>query len=220
MGGLLLRDFMILGKTYRNFLVTILIFAAVAVLTDNILFMLYPVVIAGLIPTSLISVDEKEGWDAYSLTLPLSKKQIVSAKYLLGSICTLGTALAMAFLWGIFLLVRRQGAFLLPSDGGEGALPAGELLLVIIAAVSIGFFGLAISLPPVFKMGMAKGSLFYRIMIGVVMALAFAFVSAKDTIPALPISEEALAAGILAAAAVIYMISWQLSIWFYQKREL
>ncbi len=208
MRGLLLKDFMVLWKTYRNFLFIILIFIAVAVLGDNPLFFLYPAVLAGIFPASMVSVDEKEKWDEYSLTLPLSRKQFVSAKYLMGIICTLGIAAVMSLTWAVFLLAGRMEFHF------------EEIFLFIATAVFSGFFGSALSLPPIFKMGMEKGSIFYRAAIGVVFALIWFFVEARNRILNFQVSGTALSAGILAVSIVIYVFSWMLSVWFYQRREL
>ena len=81
MKGLLLKDLYMSAKYCRAFIAIVIIFLAVSFWGDgNAFFIIYPVLLAGIIPTSLISYDERHKWDKYSGTLPYSRAQLVSAK--------------------------------------------------------------------------------------------------------------------------------------------
>ena len=85
MKGLLLKDFYMAAKYCRAFLLLVIVFLAVSIWGDeNVFFVIYPVLIAGMIPVTLYSYDEREKWTLYSGTLPYTRTQFVSSKYLVG----------------------------------------------------------------------------------------------------------------------------------------
>ena len=85
MKGLLLKDFYLSWRYCRAFLVIVAVFLAVSFTgDDNIFFLIYPIMIASVIPMTLVSYDEHDKWTAYSGTLPYTKTQLVSTKYLVG----------------------------------------------------------------------------------------------------------------------------------------
>lgn len=87
MKGLLLKDFYMTAKYCRSFLLIVVVFLAVSFFgKDNVFFILYPVLISSMIPVTLMSYDEHDKWNVYSLTLPYTRGQLVSAKYLTGLI--------------------------------------------------------------------------------------------------------------------------------------
>ena len=85
MKGLLLKDFYLSWRYCRAFLVIVAVFLAVSFTgDDNIFFLIYPIMIASVIPMTLVSYDEHDKWTAYSGTLPYTRAQLVSTKYLVG----------------------------------------------------------------------------------------------------------------------------------------
>ena len=72
------------GKTY---LLMLVIFLGLALYqsTDSsggAVWMLYPIFFAGTLPASLIGDDEKSGWLTYCDILPVTRRQIVTVKYI------------------------------------------------------------------------------------------------------------------------------------------
>ena len=85
MKGLLLKDFYLSWRYCRAFLVIVAVFLAVSFVgEDNVFFMIYPIMIASVIPMTLLSYDEHDKWTSYSGTLPYTRTQLVSSKYLVG----------------------------------------------------------------------------------------------------------------------------------------
>lgn len=85
MKGLLLKEYYMIAKYCRAFLLIVVVFLAVSFFSsDNMFFIMYPAILASMIPVTLISYDEREKWNVYSGTLPYSRAQLVSAKYLAG----------------------------------------------------------------------------------------------------------------------------------------
>lgn len=207
MKGLLLKDFYMGIKYCRSFIAVVFIFLAISCLGDNNLFFLfYPCMISSLIPVTLISYDEREKWNLYSATLPYSKAQIVSSKYLIG----LFVEIVVFSITAVTLAVRMMSAASFVME---------EYLTLLSALFVLTCIGPSLVLPFIFKFGAEKGRIAYYIVIGILCAggtliagIGFQFPPARDT--------RWVLALICVAAAAVYILSWLLSIAFYKKREL
>ena len=103
MKGLLLKDLYMAAKYCRSILLVIVVFLSISFLgEDNLIFGFYPCLFCGMIPASLLSYDERSKWNVYCGTLPYTRAQFVSVKYLFG-LC----AGAVVF---ILSAGRRKGA--------------------------------------------------------------------------------------------------------------
>ena len=87
MKGLLLKDFYMMLKYCRSYLLIAVVFFAMSFMsTENLIFIFYPCVISAMLPVTLLSIDERSRWLPYAATLPVTRAQIVSEKYLFGLI--------------------------------------------------------------------------------------------------------------------------------------
>ena len=140
MKGLLLKDFYMAEKYCRAFFLIVVIFFGISLLGSASFFLLvYPCILMGLIPSSLLSYDEREKWDVYSGTLPCTRAQLVSGKYLTGLLGELPVILLTVALYGVSQ--ARTGAF----DPAVLARMAGVMLL-------LGLIGPATTLPFLFRL--------------------------------------------------------------------
>ncbi|HJC25972.1 MAG TPA: ABC-2 transporter permease [Candidatus Eisenbergiella merdavium] len=214
MKGLLLKDFYMAEKYCRAFFLIVVVFFGISLLGSASFFLLvYPCILMGLIPSSLLSYDEREKWDVYSGTLPCTRAQLVSGKYLTGLLGELPVILLTVALYGVSQ--ARTGAF----DPAVLARMAGVMLL-------LGLIGPATTLPFLFRFGSEKGRIAYF----AVIVFLCAACGALNSIPLstgendlgswlmLPSAGASLA--VAAAAVLLYALSWRLSIAFYEKREL
>lgn len=204
MKGLLLKDLYMMKKYCRAYLLIAIIFIAVSFASsENLFFVFYPCLLCGMIPVNLLGYDERSGWLQYSETLPYTKRQIVSGKYLIG----LGTQVAMLLITGIAQAIRMSldGAFEL-----KGYTVTMMLLLILSLITS------SISLPFMFKLGVEKGRTAYYIMIGVVCAGSIISSSLLQQ----EITPNTVLPIICLVGIGIYALSWYLSIIFYKKREI
>lgn len=207
MKGLLLKELYMTAKYCRPFLLIVVVFLAVSFFgDDNIFFILYPVLISSMIPVTLMSYDEHDKWTLYSATLPYTRSQLVSSKYLIGLI--FGAAAYVISIAAIIVRMQLNGYFSLDA-----------LLGMAVILLALGMLAPTLLLPLVFKFGTEKGRIAFYVMIGLM--------TAAGTIAAGLGLQFALPAGgvwILAAAVLIivllYVLSWRLSIVFYHKREL
>ena len=215
MKGLLLKDLYMSEKYCRVFLLIVVVFFGMSLMSGPGFFLLaYPCILMGLIPASLISYDEREKWDVYSGTLPCSRRQLVSCKYLVGLIGELPVICITTVLYALGLF--RMGAF-----DPRAVLGMAAVFLLL------GLIGPAATLPFMFRFGAEKGRIAYFAVIILLCGVSAAFGSIQVS----GVGENALATGIVmpqagvslflaVLAILLYAVSWKLSIAFYKKREL
>ena len=201
MKGLMKKEFLMLWRASRAFgLICVLFIAMSALSQDNIIFLFMPIMISGLLPSTLLSYDERCKWQEFSGALPVSRAQLVSAKYLLGVSCM--TAILVLTLI-VHLIVRRY--------------PLQMLLMMLSAVYGLALFISAVSLPMMFKFGVEKGRLWYYATLVLVGGASGASAGV-----ATDFFNEGLPSYvwiIFVFGVVIYALSWLLAIRFYQKRE-
>ncbi len=207
MKGLLLKDWYMIMKYCKAYVLISLVFIGVSIMgDDNFFFILYPCILSGMIPVTLLGYDERSKWDQYCAALPYTKAQIVSGKYLIGMAAQIGMLVLSTVVQGIRMQVK--GTFSWESFGS---------ILSMLAAIS--FLAPAVSLPPMFRWGTEKGRMAYYISVGLICGISafLASVSGITVLGSLPSSTAMLLLGL--AALVAYGVSWYLSIVFYRKRE-
>ena len=95
MKGLLLKDWYMVKTYCRAYLLIAVVFIALSFFSDNnMFFVFYPCLLCGMIPVNLLAYDERSRWTQYSGTLPYTKTQIVSGKYLIGLFAQLAILIA------------------------------------------------------------------------------------------------------------------------------
>lgn len=205
MKGLLLKDWYMLKKYCRVYLLIAAVFIAIFFASDdNLFFAFYLCMLCGMIPMSLLEYDERSRWMQYSGTMPYTKAQIVSGKYLIG-------LFAQFSVWIVIGMVQAAKMLL------SGNFVPGNFAVLMLLMLAISTLTSSIALPFVFKLGVEKGRIAYYVMIGFACGasvLASGLFSGReirlDLVPAL-----------LAAVGIgIYLFSWYMSIVFYKKREI
>lgn len=209
MKGLLLKDVYVTGKLCKTyFLMDIIFFAAFYLGNSNQMFWLfYPCIFSGMLPMTLISLDERERWDKYAGTLPYTRAQLVSSKYLIGLCGSMITLAVAAVIWT------------LKMSNGAGTL-SGDFFAVMVTLISVCLIAPAVLFPFIFKFGAEKGRIFYIAIIGAVCSIGVTFNKLGGTPAAVEINDFLACVISFAAAAFLYSVSWLLSIYFYRKREL
>lgn len=186
----------------RAFFFICVVFLGVSPISkDNIMSLLLPVLISGLLPTTLLSYDERSKWQELSGVLPISRSQLVSVKYLMGLI-----------LMGSFLVLTAALHLIV------GRYPAQELVALLGGIFGLALLVSAVNLPMMFKFGVEKGRIWYIVTLFLVAgASAFSAGIATDFMQ----SDVAGALGwiVPVVGAVLFALSWLLSIRFYEKRE-
>lgn len=208
MKGLFLKDWYMMKKYFRSYIVIAVVFIAVSFVSDdNMFFVFYPCLLCGMIPVNLLGYDERSRWVQYSGSLPYTKTQIVSAKYLIGLFAQAAMLIVTGLAQGIKMVMN--GNFVL-----------NDFIVLMLLMLTTATFTSSISLPFIFKMGVEKGRIAYYVMIGFVCGASVLASSLfrghlQDAIQLNTILVVLSFVGI-----GVYIISWYLSIVFYKKREI
>lgn len=207
MKGLLLKDFYMIEKYCRSFVLLLVVFLAFSCFGNgNTFLVIYPTLIAGLIPVTLISYDEREKWNIYSETLPYSRTQFVSAKYLVGLIFELA----------VFVLSAAAQAFRMNN---AGAFLMTEYIPTVLTILVVGLLAPSFLLPFVFRFGAEKGRIAYYITVGALCAGGTILVGSGFKVSD-AVNAEWLLPVIAVGAVILYALSLGISVLAYKKREL
>lgn len=208
MKGLLLKEWYVVRSEYKVYFFMLVAFTIIAIAKGSGDFIYYPMAFCAAIPTGLMGYDEKNRWEQYCGTLPYTKKQLVSEKYLIGLAIQL-----------VFLTVA--GTTYVANAIIEDNFILGEFGAYMLVMFSVSMFSTSIPLPFLFKMGAGKGIKFYIASIVLVMVAVGTLESAlMNGSIKIGITTNLLALILAAAMVGLYILSWYLSIVFYKKREL
>lgn len=212
MRGLLLKDFYMIMKYCWSVLLVAVFFVAITLFgSQQTFFYVFPVILLSELPTMIYLQDEHAKWTVYGETLPYTRTQIVSSKYIIGLIsCGSGVLIAAA--------VQAVGAMRTGSfDFSSGAVGLAFMF-------SIGLITSAVMMPFVFRFGAAKGRIAYLVVTCIACGASAAVVSVDgdlfDSVGSVLFSKTPPAAVIVPAAVLVYACSWGISVVLYKRREL
>lgn len=206
MKGLLLKDWYVMKKTCRAYLLLVVLFLVISVFgNENVFLIFYPAMLVGMIPVTLLGYDERCKWQLTCAAMPCTRAQFVSAKYLIGLLVQLAT----------LALTALTQALRMTLNGGFHWLSWATLLAVLLA---MSLLTAAITPPLMFRFGVEKGRILYCVTIGL-MCGGSTLIGLSGALDAAPFTVAALL-GMVAAAAAVYALSWWISMALYQKREL
>lgn len=212
MKGLLLKDLLVLRRYGRTLLLLAAFYAVFAFMEDTGAAMsgMIAAVLAMTVITS-ISYDEQARWDRYACSLPVKRRQIVGAKYLLGLIFDLAGCVLSLLIGLVAMAVGRQVGW--------------ELATSLIGAFSGVLLLLSLMLPLIYRFGVEKSRIIFFVFLAITMTVvsAGAFLVRKSHM-------DELTAGLAwvrtifgifpAIAALIYALSYRVSCRIYGKKEL
>lgn len=207
MKGLLLKDWYMILKYCKSFLVVLVIFMGVSAVGESaLLFALYPMILVTMVPVTLMSYEEKSGWDIYCDTMPNTRRGMVNSKYIL-LLLSLGACL---LLMGVSQLIRMAYTNIIDFEGFWS-------MMGLLTAV--GLISPCLMMPVIFRFGTEKGRLFYYFLVGSLAALFMIMANLDPEVSLTGVLPPWILGAILAGAAVLFILSWGLSIRFYEKRE-
>ena len=196
MKALLLKDGYVLCKQLKFLLLALIIFCVMPGLSASAFSMIYVI----MLPITTLSYDERSKWNQLSAMMPYTTRQIVVSKYILGYIGA-----------GCVALLSCISQILFSRS------PIEDLVLSVLLMPCIGAIILALLLPVMIRLGTEKGRLAYILTVGL-MAGVSAGLQPGD-LPTLQVHPMAVFPVLLAAAAVINLLSIRLSVRFYEKQK-
>lgn len=205
MKGLLLKDLYMIRSYCLKMLLIILLFLGVFIIgsSEVSFYLFFPCMFAGILPMTILAYDEREKWNACATTLPVSKAQLVTVKYLLVPVL-----LVPACLLGLAAVLIKDPLAVAPSLG------------TLTTGLALGILAPAIILPFCFVLGVEKGRLAYYAILGLLIATGSVLTSRGIALP-MPTGLAFLnspAAFPLFALALL-LISWRVTVAICQKRE-
>lgn len=203
MKALLLKDWYVLWKQTRFFLLFVLIFS----LMPGTGYSIFAITYAGMLPFTAMAYDERSHWDALSAMLPYSVRDLVLSRYAVGWI-----GIAGAGLLSLLTSLVEQSLF---PDRFDSSAPAFILLGIPTAVIFM-----ALILPFMFRFGVEKARLALYIAIialsaglGVLTAASLSFSRGNLN---LNLSLSALNWALPLLAVVLTICSVRLSMNFYR----
>ncbi|MBC3886989.1 ABC-2 transporter permease [Acetobacterium paludosum] len=210
MKGLILKDFINLGRSFKSVGVALVALAIIFIPMGNESFISGMIVLMfAMMVITTMSYDDTAKWDTYALTMPITRKEVVRSKYLL---------LLMLDLTGVVLALALAfvGSFL-KGTGITVETLLGILIILMIAVI----FGSAL-IPLIYKFGPEKARL--MIVLCAAIPTAVLLIVAKLNVPFPAIGNEETVFGIIMIAMalislVIFFASYFISVKIYQKKE-
>lgn len=150
MKSLLLKDFYVITKQLKIFLIIIPVIA----LTTGEAMSTFSILLGAVLPMTAIAYDERSEWNELAAMMPYSKFDLIFSKYLLGYLCMFGAAL-LVFIGQI--IGKNNGIVVIDDD-----------INVLLFAVMGGLIFIAINTPILFKFGSEKGRFVFIITMALV----------------------------------------------------
>ena len=202
MKGLILKDLMNLKKQAYIYLALVLFYAVFALVYKNSSFfggMLC--ILSAMTPITAMAYDERANWDKYALTMPVSRRDIVLSRYLLGLLCATA-AFVLLVLFQTLIPYKEEGMW---------------NVSLIFYAISIVYISLL--LPILFWLGVEKGRLL--MMLFLLIPILIGFLAPNIDLSALDAQNLLqIVYAFPIFVAVLFLLSLFLSLRIYQRKEL
>ena len=218
MKAMLYADWMNLRRSMKAILIVVAVIAVASLTWENnasfVSFIL--VMLSLMVPATLMSSDRAYGWDKLSLSLPISRKDVVSSKFVLCLLVNLVT-----FLLGM-ICIAGMNAF-----GGDAM---AEDMMGMLACEAVGLTLMGIEFVLVLRFGPERGRYFLIGVVWVPILLltvvkkhpAFnKLVQAVGGMDSWPVGQlAAFFGGLVIVGAIVYAVCWRIGVGIYRKREL
>ena len=205
--GLIKKDLLMIKGNMRQVLLFLIVFLILALQENNII-VIVPVFVSMMVFITTFSYDEYNKWDAYAITLPISRKDIVKSKYITSVILWLIALLVTVVIVGI------MGIFEQNIDYFEmfGMILGCALSIVLLEAVMF---------PLIFKFGVERTRI---LMMAVIFIPVFAIVAGIQYLPETVIAFMVQNVNLMVALAValsilLYIGSYFMSLGIFSKKE-
>ena len=193
MKALVLKDFYVLWKQMRMFLLIMVLLSVVGGIFNSV----FVVVWCAMLPYTAMAYDERSHWDRLAAMMPYSRRDIVLSKYVLGWLCM---AAAM-----VLSLVFQTAASVVTRESPT------------LSALAMSFLGgviaLDITLPMVLRFGVERGRWGFMVIIFGVAALGGAIAGMAEELPSISLPAMVL---LPLAAVIATAVSIPLSMKLYK----
>ena len=179
MKALVRKDFYVLWKQMRMFVLIMVLLSVVGGIFNSV----FVVVWCSMLPFTAIAYDERSHWDQLAAMMPYSKWDLVLSKYVLGW-------LSMAAALVLSLAFQMAASFFTHNP---------PVFFALVMSFLGGLIALAITLPMVLRFGVERGRWGFMIIIFGVALLGGSIAGIAEELPSIPLP----AAVLLSLAAVL-----------------
>ncbi len=217
MSGLIVKDFLILRKTLRSYLLILAVYVAVAFAGywSSSFVGGFMMVMVALLPMNTFAYDKQAKWDVYGLSLPVGRTKTVAARYLAVLIMFAASAALTIVLGAVMNLAGRMEEEL------------GEYLFACALCIVIAMLANAMMLPFLYKFGPERARIMFFGVIGVIALAAAVFLIPLGGLEWLksldaPTLEQIAAVPVAAVIAglALLVLSFLLSRHFYGNQDV
>lgn len=206
MKGLLLKDIYQMWKYYKIYYILAVVMEIASIWAHNMFLVVYPLMLMCMLPSNMQTIDESGKWELYCGTLPCTRKQVVTGKYLIGLIIAFPVLVLVAICQSLQMDLAGRFSW-------------GDLKDVVMICLEMILLMPAISLPLMFKFGATKSKVVQFVVLGGFIGVVVAWSLLMDhDFSSLPVLKGSVLPVLV--ILVVYLLSWRLSIRFYEKRDL
>ena len=207
MKSLILKDLMAFQSYVKTLVLLVLFFTIITFSMDDASFLSGMIIIwMAMLSISSFSYDQHAKWDLFAQTLPVTRKQIVQEKYILGLLFVSFATVLAIILNSIVMSIKS-----LPIEWN--VLIESSLMIGIVALVF-----LSILLPLIYKFGVEKS----RMLIIVVVAIPsviFIYFSSNHLHLLNNVTPQILLAGGIVVVIIVMVISYIISLKIYTAKD-
>lgn len=205
--GLIVKDFFITKKYMRTIFAILIFYTFFCSMYSSASFLAGMVILSfSMITLTTIAYDDAVKWDKYALTMPVTRTDIVFAKYISTFIYIAAGSIISLILTYVVTIIKRVHV-------------TNEDLITILAVSAIGFILISIMLPLVYKFGVEKA----RLLLTAVFGIPFALVLIAKSMN-LPMPDDNSISLLLELspfiAAVFFIVSFCISDLIYRNKEM
>lgn len=149
MMGMVYKDFLVLRKQIRYYMVFFLVYGVLTI-TGSFGYYILPavvVVLSMLMPMSSVAYDDQARWDKYAVSTPVGRRGVVAGKYLF-TLITIAASSVFALL--LMLVIRLLGL---------AEIPATEAIFTSLACAGVALLLNSFTLPVLIRFGAEKSRL-------------------------------------------------------------
>ncbi|MBR5520408.1 MAG: ABC-2 transporter permease [Oscillospiraceae bacterium] len=209
MKGLILKDLFVLKDVLRIYIFIFAFYSWMA-LAENQTGLLLAIVFvcSTVLPINALAYDERSRWDRVANTMPVSRREIVMAKYMLSLILSAISSVVA----GIIMLAGK-------------VMPAEETLANIFIMLALSALYQAVLMPIIYKFGSEKSRIIMMTAIlvpwlGITAMSKLNFIDLSAAIDFMDANAAKMPVIIVAVVAAVYVLSVILSINIYKNKDL
>ena len=217
MKAMLYADWMNLRRSMKAMVIATVVIPLASIVSGNGLsFVPAMLCLSLMVPATLMSSDHAYGWDKLSLSLPVSRRDVVSSKFAISLLVNL-TVMALGM-----ICIAGMNAF-----GGDAT---AEDVMGMLACEAVVLALMGIEFVLVLRFGPERGRYFLIAVVWVPIIVltvvkkhpAFnKLVQAVGGMDSWPVGQlAAFFGGLVIVGAIVYAVCWRIGVGIYRKREL